>query len=238
MIMSKACLFSYKIPSSSCITFPSIPDLSLLAWCVLRETKLWNIFLPFRVWVEDFIGILLSHACHFKLLALQWPVDVDVDVEHGEMTCDACSCILEPLQPHVNNLMWMWEPNGCCRVPVDTSKKTWLSSVCASKLKWRGFLFYFGENDSSSLCYFCAVEGIMTFLVLYTRKSFWRSVPSNINAPQSGPTGTDFTGLGAVRGKELWSLCEREWAGRYITTHTHTHTQRSLWRALGIDREV
>ena len=35
-----------------------------------------------------------------------------------------------------------------------------------------GFLFYFGENDSSSLCYFCGMEGIMTFLVLYTRKSF------------------------------------------------------------------
>lgn len=55
--------------------------------------------------MEKFICILLSHACHFKLLALE--STVDVDVEHGEMSCDACSWIIELLQPHVNNLMWM-----------------------------------------------------------------------------------------------------------------------------------
>ena len=55
--------------------------------------------------MEVFICILLLHACHFKLLTLERPVDFDV--EHGEMSCDACSWILEPLQPHVNSLMWM-----------------------------------------------------------------------------------------------------------------------------------
>lgn len=70
-------------------------------------------------------------------------------------------------------------------------------------------------------------------------RAFKGAFPSNINTLQSGPTGTDFTGLGQSRAKRS-DPCVREFEQEKIKRHMHayfltnTHTY-SLWRALGID---
>lgn len=63
---------------------------------------------------------------------------------------------------------------------------------------------------------------------------------SNINAAQSGPTGTDFTVLGQSRAKRS-DPCTREQEGQRIEACGLIHIENtwvSLQRALGIDHKV
>lgn len=85
-----------------------------------------------------FIYIRLS-CVHFKIDALQRPLHLEI--EHSELSWEACSRVLKPLEPHVNSFMWMWEPNGCYRAPR--------RAVCSSNLKWRGV--FCDQHDSRSL---------------------------------------------------------------------------------------